>query len=463
MIDDASRRNVAGGLPLTIGLVGPSGTGKSTLAKKIARMITRSEHSPNVLLVDADIFGRGLTAQIEGSDEFQGKHLHDVIVGKNTTLSPVELRESCIGPGEWPSLPEDGRVFFVPSSRPAAERVFESVADTGFDELKRLLNGTLASAANSGRAEAVVIDTAPIPEPCGAIFASMCDLIILVGDKDHGEEAIKEHLGRLEEILEKIGRNLEGIPLEIVFNQMDRDLARTPAGHFSAAQGRHKGPFPIKCHVLPAVDGLGDQIADSVDFERRVVEIVSLFLSRVHPGLVPSWCAPLPGEWRKVAIALGESPVKDPRLLHLLPGIAPPFLKRAAFALGIGIPAAACLLLTSSISAGETAGLPGTNSASVLSGSGLRYVGLAIGVCFLLAAVFELLRASVECKTCLVAASRLAAKDLDWILSRLRLKPKHNHKGPPEKRQKLQGQKLNTLHRVFDMLGRSLQESGRFR
>lgn len=453
MVANVPKLNLAGGLmPLTIGVVGPRGTGKSTLAKKIARMITRSEDSPNVLLVDADIFGRGLTALIEASGEIPHlhdcKHLHDVIVGKNTVMSPVELPESCIGPEEWPSLPTDGHIFFVPSSRIGAVRVFRAVGDIEFSELKRLLVEATTSAASSGRTQAIVIDTAPIPEPCGAIFASMCDLIILIGDKDHGEEAIKEHRRKLEEILRELGAKLDGIPVEIVFNQMDADLAKAPGGQ-----------SPIKCHVIPAMSGLhdsgGDEIADSVDFERRVVGIVSPFLSRAHPGLVPSWCAPLPGEWRKVAMALGDSPMGDRRLLQLFPRIAPPFLKRAAFALAIGIPALTCLFLTSSI--------PNTNSASALSDSSLRYVGLAIGLCFLLLAVFHVVLICVECKTCLVAASRLAAKDLNWILSRLRLKPKHNYKSPPEKRRRLRGQKLNTLHRVFDTLGRSIQETGRLK
>jgi uridine kinase len=47
-------------VPVRTGIAGPSGTGKSSLAKKIARMITRAEYNPNVLLVDADTLGRSI-------------------------------------------------------------------------------------------------------------------------------------------------------------------------------------------------------------------------------------------------------------------------------------------------------------------------------------------------------------------------------------------------------------------
>ena len=441
---DSARLNITEKLPLTIGLVGPSGTGKSTLAKKIARMITRSEHSPNVLLIDADTFGRGLTSQVEGAEEFQNETLQDVVEAKKALVVPVELRKSWIGPGDWPSLPEDGRVFFVPSSR-AGSRNWQDSTSAGLSNLKLRLIGALSFAANSGRAEAIVIDTAPTPDICGGFLASICDLIILVGDKDHGEEELKEHLASLAETLQPLDAKLDGIPIEIVFNKMDANL--------SEAKG--------KCHLLPSVDELRDEIADRVELERSIAGIISPFLDRAHPGLVPSWCAALPGEWRKVANAIGGSPGNNSRLLHLFPGIAPPFLKRAAFALGIGIPAAACLLLTSSMFADESPALQSSTSAA--SGSGLKYVGLAIGVCFLLAAVFELFRVSVEFRTCLVAASRLGARDLDWILSCLRSKGKQTRKNLLGKGRRLHGREMDTLHRVFDALGRSIHESGRLR
>lgn len=426
-------------LPIIIGVVGPAGTGKSTLARKIARMITRSEHSPNVLLIDADIFGRGLTSLIDGVGEIECKHLHDVIAGDYAAVSPVELPESCIGPGEWPSLPEDGRVFFVPASRTGAERIEGAESITDLSGLRGRLFDAISSAAHSGRAEAIVIDTAPTPEPTGALLASMCDLIILIGDKDHGEDVIREHLDSLKEILGRNGARLEGIPVEIVFNQMSSE----------APQARS----PVECHVIPALGGLrdrGNEIAEMVDLERRVSAIVSPFFSRAHPGLLPSWCAPLPGEWRKVAMSLGESTAADGRSLGLANRIVPPFLKRAALALAIALPALTCLLLASSKS-------------FAASDSTLRYAGMVIGFSFLLIAAVYLVRISFECRTCLAAAKRLAAKDLDWILSRLRVAPRHSAGAPPHKQSRLRGHKLKTLHRVFDTLDRSIRESRRVR
>src|SRR5262245_34885439 len=407
--------------PLTIGIVGPSGTGKSTLAKKIARMITRSEHSPNVLLVDADIAGRGLTSQIEQSVEFDCRYLHDALSADQSTLSPVELPDSCIGAGEWPSLADDGRVFFLPSSAKGSER--GSVPDIAVGDLRALLREAIKSAASSGRAEAVVIDTAPSPDATGAVFASMCDLIILIGDKERDEQAIKSHFGNLKQILGAHGSGIETIPGEFVFNHADD-------GESAAGQ------FPANSHVLPAVR-LGDAVADSVDFERRVAGIVTPFFNREHPGLVPSWCAPLPGEWRKVALALGESR-QDSRAL---PAIARPFLERIALALAIGIPAATCLFLSAWA----------TNSA-------LRYVGASIGVTFLAVALSHLIRVLVEWRACAEAAKRLAAKDLDWILERL--SHEHEASSHSEKTRKMSGRKLSELHRVFDALARSIRESG---
>lgn len=48
-----------------IGVLGPSGEGKSLLAKKMAQIITRAETAPDVLLVDGDVYSRGPTAEME--------------------------------------------------------------------------------------------------------------------------------------------------------------------------------------------------------------------------------------------------------------------------------------------------------------------------------------------------------------------------------------------------------------
>lgn len=129
-----------------ITVVGPSGVGKSLLARKIARIITRAEQSPKVLLVDADIFSRGLTARLENGAELKCKYLHDAIVGGHTEMEPIELTEDILGLEEWASLPEEGRVFFLPSIREEARNPFVQIGQVEHSKLR----DTLWHAALSG-------------------------------------------------------------------------------------------------------------------------------------------------------------------------------------------------------------------------------------------------------------------------------------------------------------------------
>lgn len=431
--------------PLIITIVGPAGTGKSTVARKVARMITRCQHGPNVLLADGDIFGRGLTAQIEEAGEVNCTHVHDAILGGQTEAEPVELTESFLGMEEWPS-PDDGRVFFLPSARKEALNSFMVVANKSASELQEVLKALITFAAMSCRAESIIIDTAPVAEPCAAALTSMCDLIVAVGDKDHGEDSVEEHLKRLAEFDPEISR----MPREMIFNQIDPVLCDKPGTRYpmipalSGLQGPGDKAIAEDIDFEPQGTG-GEAIADNVDFERRVVRILSPFFSRRRPTLVPPWCAPLPRAWRKLAGDLGESSRKKSAFWQLAKIIFPIFARRAVVALEIGTPAVVCLYLSFSISKLD----PTLNPF-------LRFVWLTIGFGFLTAAAFQLLRVVIEFNSCLAAALRLARKDLDWIVTKLRLKPRDRRKSF-EKRWKLARRRVDRLQRVFDMLSRSIQ------
>jgi len=72
-------------------VIGPGGTGKSTLAMRMAQMITRAEGGPNVLLVDADLFSRGITASLETRVEVSCGSLHDALFGRQARVQPLDL------------------------------------------------------------------------------------------------------------------------------------------------------------------------------------------------------------------------------------------------------------------------------------------------------------------------------------------------------------------------------------
>jgi hypothetical protein len=438
------RRSYAGRTrPLVITIIGPHGTGKSTLARKAARIITRCNHGPNVLLVDGDIFGRGLTAQIEEVTEVKCRHVYDAIVGEPTGAEPVELTESFLGREEWPS-PEDGRVFFLPSIRKEARGPFIVVANKPSSEMQRVLKELITSAAYSCRAESIIIDTAPVAEPCAAALASMSDLIIAVGDKDHGEDAIEDHVRRLTEFEPGVAR----VQRETVFNQIDLEFCDKPGTRYPMIPTlgglQSAGDKAIAGVDIEPKGGGGEAIADNVDFEQRVLRVLSPCFSRKRPKLVPPWCAPLPREWRKLAVNIGESEHKRAAFWQLARTMFPIFARRGAVALGIGTPALACLYLTFSISKFD-ASLNATQ----------RFIWLTFGFGFLAVAVLQLVRVISEFRNCLAVASRLARKDLDWFVIRLRLKPRERGKSF-DKRWKLATRRVDKLQRVVDTLSRSI-------
>jgi cellulose biosynthesis protein BcsQ len=381
-------------------VVGPSGVGKTSLSLRIAQLITRAVFAPNVLLIDVDIYNRGLTAQLEQVPEIQNRcwqsvYLHDVIVGKNITkLKPLEI--SGLFPGEDRRLSQEGGLFLCPSIRKGAMNPFISSSNTEMSEVKmsevkNLLHEAINSAAESCNAEAIVADTAPIAEPLGAVLASLADVIVLIGSPAKSAPVTEEHLERLKEF-ETISHD---IPVVRVSNQI-------PIGEKGSNRGKNN------CLVISDLNFLkvcqhnesADSVADNIEFNKCIIDLLSRCFASLADGLTPPWFASLPSDWRTLIINFGESK-------H---GITSYFRKRAVLELAIGIPSGSCLFL--SVFVCESYGI--SNPVTLIFS--------VVGFCFLILSVGLLLRSFIQGRVCHTISAHLQRKDIPWILSKLRNK-----------------------------------------
>jgi MinD-like ATPase involved in chromosome partitioning or flagellar assembly len=419
-----------------ITVVGPGGTGKSMLARRIAQMIARAESGPNVLLVDADLYNRGLTVQLENVKELKCGYLYDAIAGKNPVVNPVEITESLLQTDSKLPLPEEGLIYFLPSIRKASKNPHFLVGKIDTTELKNLLVETMTATANRCNAQCIVIDTVSIPEPCAAVLTSISALMILVGNEDKGG-FIDEYPRRLHELDSEV----DHVPIQIVYNRINI----TASEHIITS-------IQTNFHFIPPLDGLlriegianAETIRDGIDFDSHVVAIITHAFRQTYPHLIPFWCSPLPLEWRKLAKAITKLP--HDRISHC-------FLQRIATGVAIGIPALTSMLLAISV----WLALQTSSEAYPI----LPILGVIIGFCFLAVSLFTIIRVIIDLKACHTVVSHLAKADLNWILRRLKPKPEQVHKLSPERKLKRADQQLISLYREFDTLRDCVQSSDR--
>ena len=156
------------------------GVGRTTIARRFAELVTLAPGTPNVLLVDAEVYMPSMTTRIAREISISGKTLHDYIASRNT--SDVEaLDATAVVRGH---RPESGRLFFIPASVPEARPQFDEAARIGTEPMLRILQEVVRSAVSRYQCDCVVIDCGPIVDPYTAAAATLADRVFLIGQRD---------------------------------------------------------------------------------------------------------------------------------------------------------------------------------------------------------------------------------------------------------------------------------------
>ena len=61
------------------------GVGKTTIARKFAEHVVKASVRPNVLIVDTDVYNRGMTVEMTSEMPFTCKTVHDYIASQNVS------------------------------------------------------------------------------------------------------------------------------------------------------------------------------------------------------------------------------------------------------------------------------------------------------------------------------------------------------------------------------------------
>ena len=403
-------------------VIGPGGTGKSTLAMRMAQMITRAEGGPNVLLVDADLFSRGITASLETRFEVSCGSLHDALFGRQARVQPLDLSAVAGAIDEQQPLQGEGRVFLLPSAHAFAERPFSTVASLPLAQLGQLLVNALTFAVSSSGAKCIVADTTSIAEPCGAALVSVSDSLLLIGSPEKGHETTEKH----RRDLRCFGDCLDRVPLKVIFNAVDTTT-------------RNGEREQVGLYRVPKLQNLGKENDEGVVDEMRLAHVVCALVSDTLPRdrseLVPCWLAPLPRVWRSIARRVAQNP----------PGGWLIFRRTLSGRQGvIALATVAGLLLLTWLGYGQ--GGPDSRT-FVTIGLGLTIVAAGALAAWTIAQTWR----------CLEVARRLRGADLGWLLSRIELRPSEASTCSPRVRWRRTRRRLRSLTRVFAALSRTIE------
>src|ERR1017187_242197 len=411
-----------------ITVLGPSGSGKSLIASSIAELITRAHDGPNVLLIDGDIYSRGLTVRAESVlGRLQCDYLHDSLMGRNENVSALKLTDSLFR--RTPSHEaNDGAIYFLPSAPPETLNPVGWIWKLSEDELNDRVAKVMAFAAERHSARCVVVDTVNIAEPVAAALAAASNILILVGNGEKG--TAESHFKNLSSLWPD-GCIIQPITVVNRVNAPGEDSL-----------------FADRCHLIPHLrlvseqendDPEAESIMDWIDFDRRLIFILSRSLGPKCRGLLPPWYACFPSVWRSLARVVQAC---QPTVLSL---VRNEILTAAAIAL----PALTCVALASGPPGASQAGNMATERAAV---------GYLVGLAGMLVSSYY--GASLMFQTPLFPAIIRSLKrgDVDWFLDRVRLTRKECDTCSPEKRFRLADKRLRRLCQAMDIVWRSVQK-----
>lgn len=414
-----------------IGLLGPSGTGKTLLAIRSATMLTRARSGPNVLLVDSDVYARGLTTHIEHEVLVLCAGVHDVLYGRGgASVEPMDITQVSVFGYSDMRLPDEGRLYLFPAGQRYGVDPFTCVAKMALAELQEFLRSSITNAVRECDADCVVVDTASIPEPCAAAVVSFCDVVVMVGNSDKTDDYLQEHKKKVAEF----GVAIDDAQLLTVFNQLDPIM-----------DDRMSGPLPVRIYPLPAMVSMvgesnpndEESVADYIDLDSRIVSMLLDTFRVDHRQLVPEWYAPLPAPWRLGARRSDTSAPSAGRLC----------VNRIVLTAVTGVAGIAILWLA-------LAGWPGIGE--VGTGQLLPWVMAVVGMGLAVLALSWALSVDLarDYKSYCALVSCLRQRNLRRILGHLRIPPLQVYRLTPRKRTRIRERKLERLRRAFQRVSR---------
>lgn len=272
------------------------GVGKTTIAKFFADLVTGASSSPNVLTIDVDVHNRGMTALLTKHTPTSVKSVHDYIASKNySDVEAIEMTHMIEG-----GRPGSGRLFFIPSSTPEADHVFEESARIGPEMLLDILYHVADAAVQTYRCDCVVIDCGPIIDPYTAAGATLADRVFLIGQNEPiSFSNLKFYPTRIREFYPQFSVGKMMLIINKVRGWERLEERRLHEDIFYA--------IPFTMDIVDISEGLA--AADEMKilmFKDHIAQIVEKALKADHPELVPERNSVLPQRWESLVEHVDE-------------------------------------------------------------------------------------------------------------------------------------------------------------
>lgn len=274
------------------------GVGKTTIARRVAELVTQAGSSPNLLAIDFDIEHRGLTVTLAGGNPFGCHTMHDYIAARLGTIDQALDVSDTITRRSPQASGGGGRLFLIPASTRDSRETFRTIADIRYPELVDLIRALIDDASAKYDISCVIIDCGPTINPYTAAAAHLADRAFIIGQNEPiSYESLQTYAFKIREFYP----DFNSTRMSVILNKV-RGNVPTDMGFF------HIIPFTID--VVDITEGIEDiNTTRLMLFDRHILEITRKIFERLDLGLVPGPEVIIPPDWR----ALVE---QAPRLLQ---------------------------------------------------------------------------------------------------------------------------------------------------
>jgi MinD-like ATPase involved in chromosome partitioning or flagellar assembly len=302
------------------------GVGKTTISRRFAELVTRARSAPRVLLIDCDVYSRGMTALISTESPITCKTVHDYVASQN--YSEVEAANvTGLIKGARPGA---GELLFIPASERDADKVFDKAAKTEPPKMMAILHGLISKSVEQYGCDCVVIDCTAIIDPYTAAAAMMADRAFVIGQNEPTTfDALKSYPQKIRDFYPEFTTSKMKIIINKVRGWEMLDQRRQIEDIFHA--------IPFTLDIVDVSEGLTSiNEMQIMLFEDHIIQVIEKIFRLDHPELVPDKQELLPPEWGSL--------VENPERLRQAPRLRSLGFMRLFLPVGLLAAAVGCFL-----------------------------------------------------------------------------------------------------------------------
>lgn len=272
------------------------GVGKTTISRRFAELVTMADSAPNVLLVDGDVYHRGMTVEMTSHTPASCKNVHDYIAAQNSGgVEAANMTGLIRGRND-----NSGDLLFIPASSKDSREVFDKSAKIGSDKLLEVLHQVVASAVEKYDCRCVVVDCGPIIDPYTAASATLADRAFIIGQNEPiSFSSLKTYPSQIKDFYPDFTTDKMKVIVNKVRGWEMLEQRKLTEDIFHA--------IPFTMDIVDVSEGLtAANEMQLMMFEDHIAQIVEKVFKGDHPELIPARQTLLPPQWNSLVQNAGQ-------------------------------------------------------------------------------------------------------------------------------------------------------------